>query len=404
MKTIIEFFDECQLENVIAVLRFKPEKVVFIGFNESMKENRIETLRRFFELRKLPVELEFRHVARYRFDLIVEKLEQILDENEDCCFDLTGGKELTLTAMGMVASHMSVPMFQFNVRTGRFIPVSNCDDLLPPDEECMTVHEIVVLNGGEIDYNDVNDYQWNLTNEFRKDIDLLWEICRKDCKRWNRQINVFGSFEKYVPMFGLTVEVDTDWLAGLRCDTLLDDYIIGSLIKHGLIHHYEYDCGRLKFTYKNEQIHQCLTKAGNVLELYTYLTAKDISDLNPGYFDDQDIGVVVDWDGIIHRKNENIIETRNEVDVIVMKDMIPVFISCKNGEVTKDALYELETVAEKFGGEYAKKILVCTYLNSNKDSASHIRQRANDMGIEIIYDVHRMSNEDFFNALKDRTR
>ena len=32
VKTLIEIFDGCQIENVIAGLRLKPEKIIFIGY------------------------------------------------------------------------------------------------------------------------------------------------------------------------------------------------------------------------------------------------------------------------------------------------------------------------------------------------------------------------------------
>ena len=40
MKTLIELFDVCQIENVIAALSFVPEKIVFVGFKETMTEKR----------------------------------------------------------------------------------------------------------------------------------------------------------------------------------------------------------------------------------------------------------------------------------------------------------------------------------------------------------------------------
>ena len=38
--TLIELFDSCQIENVIAALRFKPQKIVFVGFKEVMTKKR----------------------------------------------------------------------------------------------------------------------------------------------------------------------------------------------------------------------------------------------------------------------------------------------------------------------------------------------------------------------------
>ena len=43
-------------------------------------------------------------------------------------------------------------------------------------------------------------------------------------------------------------------------------------------------------------------------------------------------------------------ETKNEIDVMLMRGVVPVFVSCKNGAVKMDELYKLDTVAQRFGG------------------------------------------------------
>ena len=107
------------------------------------------------------------------------------------------------------------------------------------------------------------------------------------------------------------------------------------------------------------------------MELYTYISA-----LECNYFDTCDIGVHLDWDGIINGWLPDVV---NEVDVLLMKDNIPTFISCKNGRVDKDALYELDTVTQKFGGKYAHKIIISP--QSNDETLS---ERAREMGIDLV--------------------
>ena len=72
----------------------------------------------------------------------------------------------------------------------------------------------------------------------------------------------------------------------------------------------------------------------------------------------------------------------NEVDVLVMRENVPVFMSCKSGKLKAQeslhALYELETVTERFGGKYAKKVLVTT-----RPLGPRYMERAAEMGIEV---------------------
>ena len=96
--------------------------------------------------------------------------------------------------------------------------------------------------------------------------------------------------------------------------------------------------------------------------------------------DDCKVGVHLDWDGVIHEKpGEDVL---NEIDVLSLKGYIPTFISCKSGRMDSHqslhALYELDTVARRFGGKYAKKVLV----TSEKLRPMYV-ERAEEMGIVL---------------------
>ncbi len=405
MKTIVELFDKCQIENIIACLEYKPEKIVFLGFKEVMTKKKINDLKRFLELRNLDVQIETEVVGRYDYEGIVSKLNTIIDNNEDCYFDLTGGKELVLTAMGEVSASRNVPMFQFNVRTGSLIRVKNCDTLPQETKKFMNIDEIVALNGGSVICNQPDDFKWNLTGDFKNDIRNMWDICRKNSGLWNRQSKVFENFEKYGKLDeSLTVTADIEHLKRCKQDVLLNSRIISELTSKGIIFDYVYKDGKVSFRYKNTQVHKCVTKAGNILELYAYMTAHKISEECPEFYDDIDIGIYVDWDGVIHDGTTKERDTVNEVDIILMRDLIPVFVSCKNGEFHKESLYELDIVAKKFGGGYAKKIMLTTYITNDSESKKYIMQRAKDMNIDIIDGVHLMDDVEFMETLKKRVK
>ena len=114
------------------------------------------------------------------------------------------------------------------------------------------------------------------------------------------------------------------------------------------------------------------------------------------YFNDCYVGVGIDWDGIIHPLEENWKDTTNEIDVMLMRGSIPTFISCKHGKIGEEELYKLNTVATRFGGKYAKKILIATHLE--KESASSMKsylQRAKDMNIQLIPNARELSKKDW---------
>lgn len=402
LKTLIEFFDECQIKNVAAGMLFKPDKIIYVGFKETIKKKKIEITQSFFKEKGLNINIEQYIVGRYDYEKIVDTLTEIVNNNDDCCFELTGGKELVLAAMGTVAASYDVPMFQFNIRNGQLINVRNFEIPAESESVSMSVRECVMLNGGAIIPDEV---QWEFTVEFINDILIMWDIiARGNCGSWNRQCNSFLDFETFGEISDLNVSVDLKTVRDNVQEACINNRLIEQLISVGFIKNYNIDENEiLTYTYKNEQIHQCLIKAGNALELYTYLTAKEIAEETSGYCDDIDIGVCVDWDGIIQDEDSNVVDTTNEIDVIMMKGLIPVFVSCKSGQVPKEALYELETMARHFGGEYSKKILLTTYLRPNTEHNKYIIQRAQDMGITLINGVDIMEKEEFKKSLRGQS-
>ena len=391
IKTIIELFDECQIKNVIAPLKFNPEKIIYVGFKENMKRKKTDALEAFLKEHGLNAAVEYEIVGRYSYDYIVKTLIRLIDENSGCGFDLTGGKELVLVAMGEVAVTKNVPMFQFNIRSGNFIRIKNCEGIAEPSAVSMSIKECVSLNGGSV-VRGIDDFNWKLTDDFKNDLENMWEICRNNPAMWNRNSNILAGFDK-------TEEDKSKLYIDVVSEKIPDTQIMCELEKCGLILKFRSENDTVEFKYKNEQVHRALAKAGNLLELYVYMLLREINGEKNAIYNDIDIGITVDWDGELN----NVADTINEIDVMMMRGTLPVFVSCKNGEVHKDALYELETVADKFGGGFSKKIIVTTYISSHPESRKYILQRARDMQIDIIYDVNNMNREEFKNAIKQRT-
>lgn len=405
MKTLIELFDSNQIENVVTGLSFLPDKIIFVGFKEIMNNKRISFLTEFFEIKSLNIKLEFVIVDRYDYDSIYNRLNTILDNNEDCVFDLTGGRELVLAAMGAISESRNIPMLQYNISRSEIVKVANCSSGFIPKKASVSINESIILNGGLIVEDAIDNFEWDMNYEFRRDIDIMWQICRLDCSAWNKFSKALGNLSIYGKTHDeLWISFENNSVVSPNTDTNPDENILNKLINKGIITDYKKSINKTEFRYKNSQIKQCLIKAGNVLELYTYLAAIEITEEYDGYYDDIDVSVHIDWDGIIHEKFMSVKDTRNEIDVMLTRKLKPVFISCKNGEVHNEALYELFAVAEKFGGKYSKKILVATHVTSSYESRKFKLQRARDMKIDVIYDIDKMSKEEFKELLINKTR
>ena len=395
IKTIIELFDECPIENVMSALSFEPEKIVYVGFKHIMTEKRKSDLERFFKMRKINADISYEIVGRYDYEGIKEKIKFIINENEDCILDLTGGKELLLTAMGAVCERESIPTVQFNIRKGELIKVKNCGDLPEPKKFCLSINDIVTLNGGAIVENEHN-IKINLSPDFIEDIFSAWEIRKNNPLNWTEYISSLRTLENgasYISDNKLQVYIKEN------TQTSKDLKNISAFEQAGFISLKKSD-NRIVLQYKNREVYNMLLKAGNVLELYTYAALTEFTNGKPD-FSDVGIGVFLDWDGIIHPYYSNEHDTINELDIVLVKGAYPIFISCKGGDLKKEALYELSTVAEKFGGKHSGKIVVTNHVNRNISSKDAILQRAKDMGIKVICDVDQISKDEFINLLKN---
>lgn len=398
MKTLIELFDECQLENIIAGLSFVPEKIIFVGFNNVMTKKRTEDMECLFASKGVKIEFSYEFVGRYNYDEVENRLFDILMGNEDCVFDITGGSDVVLAAMGAVAFKNNIPMIRFDIKSGKFVRVKNCDEIAEPKKPTLSFEETVLLNGGAVVNKSDDDFEWDLTEDFKEDIEKIWDICRADCAEWNKQANILGAFEQQNE-FDKSLVVKAN-----RKRISVNRQFMDKLTKAQLIYDYTESGEWLSFRYKNDAVRRTLIKAGNVLELYTYMLLGEVTEEEPSFYDDILTGVVVDWDGVVYREYRRPADTQNELDIVVMRDVVPIFVSCKNGEVHKEALYELDTVADKFGGKYAKKVLVSTYVTFNEKGKKHLETRAKDMKIELVHGVHKLSKEEFKVLLKNRLR
>lgn len=405
IKTLIELFDECQIENVMSALAYEPEKIIYIGFKNVMTSSRKDALEHFFRMRRLKSKISYEIVSRYDYDDIKKRLYSILEQNDDCVLDLTGGKELVLTAMGAVSENQNIPAVQFDIRRGEVIGINNYTHLPQPKKIEISINEYITLSGGTVIENPHEQNLFSLSDEFLNDIEKAWEIRKNHPLEWNSMIASLRSLENMGGERNITsAEIDMRRAKEEREIIHIHLDTITPFIKAGFVAVKKRGEHTLIIQHKNKAVHHMLLKIGNIFELYTYAAANEISKSNGGCYNDIGIGVYVDWDGILHPYGSYTPDTTNEVDVILIKGALPIFISCKSGDLKKEALYELDTVANKFGGVHAKKIIVATHISRNDATRDVILQRARDMHIDIISDTDIISKDEFMKKLAEKAK
>lgn len=410
--TYIEFFEKEATENLCACLTKAPERVILIGDNRKLMQKHVERYKTILKARGQEVEFLCRNVNRNRMQEIIEALSEIIETYEDCAFDLTGGDELYLVAMGIVFERYrdkGIQMHRFNIRNNTII---DCDQdghtILEDETAALSVEEHIRLYGGDIVYDrDRADstVAWNMNNAFKKDIDAIWDICKEDIRQWNTQLGVFAAAEAVGEQTGdgLTTTASVPKIVGsleaIGAKYVTSWQILRALQNAGVLTWLAYDQETFTVAYKNEQVKRCLVKAGQALEMKIYKAALEATekDGTPTYNDVMN-GVQIDWDGDIHTEPDAY-DTKNEVDVMMMHGLIPVFVSCKNGSIDIGELYKLSSVADKFGGKYARKVLVATALNDN-DFSERLRQRAKDMNIRLVEGVQYLDDAELHKTVR----
>lgn len=389
MNIVIDFLDDDAIENVITCLHHKFDKVIFLGDEEKINKYQAYT-KRFLTEKCNVSSVEFVPILNFNFNVLINQIEDIISmesyPNNKLFFDLTGGDDLTLVAFGIVSSHDRLPMHKYDIESDELIELNNIgytiSDVVPEQDIKLDLDTFITMQGGIINHQAHKQLKNPCNPELEAYIDGIWDVSKKHADVWNS----FSSFvrNKLNDNDGLTVtmnphELRTALINNGSCfntPRMLFD-ILDDLKDVGALENVKHSNGRFTFKYKNHSIKECIFDGGCILELHTYLEEKKNSDYC-------EIGVHIDWDGVIHDRESTVKDVLNEIDVLSITDNIPSFISCKSGKMTSGqaltAMYELSVVAKRFGGKYAKMTLAVSNPLRDVDIA-----RAKEMGISIVY-------------------
>jgi len=378
MKTLIEIFDESPISNVYAAAALKPERVVFIGGRRMTRESCRERISSFFKSIGLEIETEYYLVNPADFEVLLHRLRRIIKKHPDCVVDLAGGSETVIAAFGMLSGELNIPMFSINPRTKAFVNVRNIPDLdgLRPDIS-FTVEQVVAMAGGLVTgHGHISDK--SITPEIESDVLKVWKTVKRFRKQWPEQTLFFQRANKHraddeLHSDNLTVEAIPINRKALGTGSRCSMGIIRALAADGILTDIKDRNGMLSFRYKNTLMKKCLSDAGIWLEMYGFITAR-----NMDIFSDAQLSVTVDWNGDVTER----FNTYNELDIMLTSGITPVFISCKMSAPSVAAINEIKTLAQRFGGKYARAVIL-TMADMSKD-APFALQRAYDSGVRII--------------------
>lgn len=391
----IEFLDLEVIENVVTCMHYKMDKVVFFGYEDTIKECKEHT-EKFLKKYCGVSEVEFCIISKQDLNDVVNQIETKVKAEEalgnHVYFDITGGESLCLVAFGLLAAGLQKPMHMYDIEENELVQLGkkyeDNIECVPENEVKLDLATYIEMTGAKI-----NDRRMGVINindgDFMGLQDAMWQLLMDYKWQWNTFCNLLRdslSEEKsleasnnIVAKKGLNLNVFHTFMIKLKQLGVLSKYNsrVVDRDENGKVMEVAVSITYASFAWK-----ECITKAGTVLELRVYKELKEAGK-------EVSQSVRIDWDGIIHEgedcagsSDDDAQDVLNEIDVLLLEGNVPTFISCKAGKMDKGKaltpLYELETVATRFGGKYAKKVLATLYPVKGV-----YKERAKEMGIEL---------------------
>lgn len=383
-----EFLGGEPIENLITCMNFKIDKVVFFGYREVIENQKVVTekiLRKYCGVKTVVFHTLSHNNLQETLCKMRKEVQHERSLNNLIFFDITGGESLILVAFGMLSKDLETPMHMYDIPNDKLIELDegaliciskDVDERKVP----MSLNLLIEMHGGTINKNLHKDIKSFDNPDFIEDVEKIYQVAKKNWDYWNPFSDLLRRVMVPVDSTKLQVSKSLKTIHSLlsvsntKLKTVrkLND-IVDSLADEGILLDVSHTGGQYRFEYKNQAVKNCLWESGSILELHTFQRESLQSD-------ECQAGVHIDWDGEIHTRPGS--DVLNEIDVLALKGNIPTFISCKTGKMgaqsSLHALYELQTVAGRFGGKYARKVLVTA-----KGIGDVYKERAAEMGIEV---------------------
>ncbi|MBR5111706.1 MAG: DUF1887 family protein [Clostridia bacterium] len=368
MKTNIELYDDRPIENVLGTEMFRPEETVFICPAEIAENKELHrSLEKYFAYRGYAVKLTFVPASLLDAMKVEKTLKKVLETHEDCAIDIAGGSDAALFAAGAVSG--DTPVYTYSRRRNMFFEIKNAPFARSlPCTVILDAESCFLMAGGTLLPGRADNEK--LKNRLGE-IDALFSVYTAHRRIWNRQISYYQRIS-----LSSDPELRAEGSRTAKADQGMvnaDEGMLRDLEAAGLIHSLSVTEEKVSFRFPDETVRFWLRDMGSVLELQVYRAC-----LAAGCFDDVVLSAVVNWKADEKRRDA----VTNEIDVMAVRGVQPVLISCKTCEIKTEALNELAVLRDRFGGKGSRAVIVTSAPSSKNRSV--MRRRAAELDIEVI--------------------
>ena len=376
MSILFEIYDRTDpMSNMIAIFGLQPDRVVFVGESAVLKRPQRQNYLRYGAAKiSAGTEAEFLPVNPVDTDSVCAGIGSVIEKYGagQCVVDLTGDQDLLLYSMGIAAERLRLNTVIY--RPGRhallFVGGSRYGEYIYL-RRSPTVSQFIASVGGTFLRHGHGSFHGDNAVVSRY-IRPLSVMARADAGAWRRFVRYFQhAAQLSTNRQGVFIAPFRLYAGRTFCDCPIDMFC--KLRDMGLITRFTVNRRICQFDIPSEQIRSLLMDAGMWLEIYIAAALTE-----SGLFNQIQTSYVLSWDS----ESSADCKVENEIDVIAVRGMGQMFISCKTGSVDQHALFELASLTKRFGSRYAMPILVSS-MDSEKAGQS-LAQRAERMGIVLI--------------------
>lgn len=353
----IQFLDKNVVGALVPAFSMKPERIVFLYDTRVVSENTMKEVEEAIKVRLPKTAVQYVRTNMFSMEDVKIELEKLIKtyQSKDIQIDITGGSEI-MTACGlMVAKEQNLTPTYVDFYSGQMRNVFSMERMA--EIQHVTLADYLTAIGGKYMSSSRHTPE---KSDFERILSMA-KIIFSNEKKWDKFFThmTHGFSAKGVMEFSM----------GKNGNDKDCQFILNSFLDRG----YAKKIGEDRYRFASEADKEYMTVSGIWLEMYIYIQAKQC-------FDEVYMGVDIDWN------KRDICESRdNEIDVVIMKNSQPIFISCKMRPVEKETVYEIYSMAKRLGGSYGKSLIATTVdVRSGKDERNSIYLRMAKMKVGLI--------------------
>ena len=381
MQVLIEYYDKDVLKNIMSPLTLHPDKVIYL-YDSGLKDMTVfRSLEKCFQ-KHMEVEVEKIPVDIRSVESIRQATCEVIEKNGvgNCTLELTGGSELMMIAGYKAGKELGIRMLHTDLVRRRINDLET--DEMVAETTTLTLENFVDAKGACF----VGESHRPPQPERYEAINKMARFLFTHLDEWKPTCSWLQTVASRVLPHELYIEARREVTMKHGKLVFPVKEILKEFQRLGFIRNLVIGSSKVHFSFCSIEDKQYCISYGVWLELYVYTAAA-----SSGVFDDVNLGTMIDWDAYNGRRLGG-----NEIDVLLMDDSLPVFISCKLRDADTAALNELLIAKKRLGGWFSKGLIV-TFTKEKKEGTGTY-QRAKELGLEML-DSRDILAEDFADRL-----